>query len=222
MPRTNFRYRDPWRLHMKFGFDWSSGFGEEDLWKWWTNDNGQRTDEEAFLYYKLTNEPKSSGELKSQWSMSQLSFAPVSVHLVHLLGPHLSVKYCYNVNQWSTQDQDSLLVKRRNDNHSSGPVIRELVPSSHQRSELSNTILCTFSRWDQRIGEGMPIPVSPGQEATFINICISNVSLECHRVLISATPSFGDKVIFWYTGFTDSWMKEVNKSKLSCTERVSE
>ena len=31
------------------------------------------------------------------------------------------------------QDQDSL------------PVIRELVPSSHQRSELSNTILCIFS-----------------------------------------------------------------------------
>ena len=43
------------------------------------------------------------------------------------------------------QDQDSLLVKRRNDNHSRGPVIRELVPSSHQRSELSNTILCIFS-----------------------------------------------------------------------------
>ena len=38
------------------------------------------------------------------------------------------------------QDQDSLLVKRRNDNHSPGPVIRELVPSSHQSSELSNTI----------------------------------------------------------------------------------
>ena len=43
------------------------------------------------------------------------------------------------------QDQDSLLVKRRNDNHSPGPVIRELVPSFHQRSELSNTILCIFS-----------------------------------------------------------------------------
>ena len=43
------------------------------------------------------------------------------------------------------QDQDSLLVKRRNDNHSPGPVIRELVPSSHQTSELSNTILCIFS-----------------------------------------------------------------------------
>ena len=46
---------------------------------------------------------------------------------------------------YQDQDQDSLLVKRRNDNHSPGPVIRELVPSSHQRSELSNTILCIFS-----------------------------------------------------------------------------
>ena len=35
------------------------------------------------------------------------------------------------------QDQDSLLVKRRNDNHSPGPVIRELVPSSHQRVNLA-------------------------------------------------------------------------------------
>ena len=98
--------------------------------------------------------------------------------------------------------QDSLLVKRRNDNHSPGPVIRELVPSSHQRSELSNTVLCIFSRWDQRIGEGIPIPGSLGEEATFINICISNGSLKSHRVLISTTPSFGDKVICWYTGFT--------------------
>ena len=47
---------------------------------------------------------------------------------------------------WGDQDQDSLLVKRRNDNHSPGPVIRELVPSSHQRRELSNTIICVFSR----------------------------------------------------------------------------
>ena len=41
-----------------------------------------------------------------------------------------------------------------------------------------------------------------GEEATFINICIGNGSLKCHRVLISTTPSFGDKVICWYTGFT--------------------
>ena len=101
------------------------------------------------------------------------------------------------------QDQDSLLVKRQNDNHSPGPVIRELVASSHQRSEINNTILLyIFSRWDQRIGEVIPIPDSLGEEATFINICISNRSLKCYRVLISTTPSFGDKVICWYTGFT--------------------
>ena len=45
----------------------------------------------------------------------------------------------------TTQDQDSLLMKRRNDNHLPGPVIRGLVPSSHQRSELSNTVFCIFS-----------------------------------------------------------------------------
>ena len=38
------------------------------------------------------------------------------------------------------QDQDSLLVKRRNDNHSPGPVITELVPSSH----VLYTV-CTFN-----------------------------------------------------------------------------
>ena len=53
---------------MKFGFDWPSAFGEEDLWKWqtdgrWTTDG--QTDERPWLYYKLTNEPKGSGELKS-------------------------------------------------------------------------------------------------------------------------------------------------------------
>ena len=31
MPRTNFCSLYPRRLHIKFGFDWPSGFGEEDL-----------------------------------------------------------------------------------------------------------------------------------------------------------------------------------------------
>ena len=31
MLRTNFRYSYPRRFHIKFGFDWPSGFGEEDL-----------------------------------------------------------------------------------------------------------------------------------------------------------------------------------------------
>ena len=31
MPRTNFRSPYPRRLHIKFGFDQASGFGEEDV-----------------------------------------------------------------------------------------------------------------------------------------------------------------------------------------------
>ena len=52
-------------------------------------------------------------------------------------------RFCNKTDKY-IQDQDSLLVKRFNDSHSPGPVIRELVPSSHQRSERSNTILCIF------------------------------------------------------------------------------
>ena len=51
------------------------------------------------------------------------------------------------------------LVKRQNDNHSPGPVTWE-IPSSYQGAELINTILCTFSRGNQRIGVGVPIPNS--------------------------------------------------------------
>ena len=64
----------------------------------------------------------------------------------------------------SDQDQDSLLVKRRNDNHSPGPVIRELVPSSHQRSELSNTILGIFSRWDRESGRAFQSLIVSGKK----------------------------------------------------------
>ena len=38
-PRTNFRFLIPLRLHMKFGFDSPSGFGE-DISKWRTTDHG--------------------------------------------------------------------------------------------------------------------------------------------------------------------------------------
>ena len=31
VPRTNFRSPNPRRLHIKFGFDLASGFGEEDV-----------------------------------------------------------------------------------------------------------------------------------------------------------------------------------------------
>ena len=42
-PRTNFRSPIPLRLHMKVGFDRSSGF-VEDLWKWWTTNGRTTTD----------------------------------------------------------------------------------------------------------------------------------------------------------------------------------
>ena len=38
---TNLRSLNPCRLHMKFGFDWPSGFGEEDVWKWWTTTDNE-------------------------------------------------------------------------------------------------------------------------------------------------------------------------------------
>ena len=49
-------------LHIKFGFDWPRGFREEDLWKWWTTDDGRTTDYDgrtpgAYLSYQLTGEP---------------------------------------------------------------------------------------------------------------------------------------------------------------------
>ena len=131
-------------------------------------------------------------------SQNSIMFEWNETKTIHPHSPYLNCNG-FKIYRWFNLIQDSLLVKRRNDNHSPRPVIRELVPSSHQSSELSNTILCIFIRWDQRIGEGIPIPDSLGEEATFINICISNGSLKCHRVLISITPSFGDKVIYWYT-----------------------
>ena len=75
--------------------------------------------------------------------------------------PLSRTEYCllllHHVGEVCAKDQDSLLVKRQSLTNSPVPVIRELVPSSHQRNELSNTILCIFSRLDQRIREGIPI-----------------------------------------------------------------
>ena len=46
MPRTKVRSPYPRRLHIKFGFDWTSCFWEEDLWALWTDGrtDGRRTD----------------------------------------------------------------------------------------------------------------------------------------------------------------------------------
>ena len=71
--RTNFRSPYPPRLYMKFGFDWPTGFGGKDVWRVWTTD-GRRADDGACLYYKLTYEPKGSGELKWNNSTPTSSF----------------------------------------------------------------------------------------------------------------------------------------------------
>ena len=60
--KTNFCSPIPLRLHTKFGSDWPCSFWE-DVWRVWTTD--WRTDDGACLYYKLTHEPKGSGELKT-------------------------------------------------------------------------------------------------------------------------------------------------------------
>ena len=56
-PRFRIQTRSPYpsRLHINFGFDWPSGFGEEDVWNCWRQpDDGQRTDAGPWVYYKLT------------------------------------------------------------------------------------------------------------------------------------------------------------------------
>ena len=95
----------------------------------------------------------------------------------------------------SESESEMLLVTRQNDNHSPGP-------SSHQRSELSNTILSKFNRGDKRVWKCIPVPNGLGGKATLINISVSNGNLICHRMIIPAAPNQGDKVICWYTGFT--------------------
>ena len=71
---TNFRSLFPRRLHIKFGFDWPSGFRGEDFLKWWTTTT--MTDARAWAYYKLTYEPFGSGELKMKSSQHMGIFFP--------------------------------------------------------------------------------------------------------------------------------------------------
>ena len=71
---TNFRSPIQLSLHLKFGFDWPCGFGE-DVSKWWTS----TTDDGACLYNKLSHEPKGSDELKCNRS---IVFAKPSVFVM--------------------------------------------------------------------------------------------------------------------------------------------
>ena len=72
----------------------------------------------------------------------------------------------------SSPESELLLVIRLNDNLTPGPG--RLVLSSHQRSELSNSILGI----DSRVWKCIPIPNGLGEKATLVNICISNGDLK--------------------------------------------
>ena len=100
-------------------------------------------------------------------------------------------------------------------------VMRRLTLGSnpHQRSELSHTILCNFSRGNQRIGEGFqslivwgkklplyvhwskiskfngPLLTSKSTSKIHVSVCACNGNLTCHRVLISGTPKF--VLVYW-------------------------
>ena len=57
MPRTKVRSPYPRRLHIKFGFDWPSGFRGNDVLKCGRMTDDGRTDAAPWVYYKLTYEP---------------------------------------------------------------------------------------------------------------------------------------------------------------------
>ena len=72
MWQTNLLSHTPWQLHIKFGFEWTSGFWEKDILKSVDNEQRQpRMDDGACLYYKLTYEPKGSAELKPHSKLSE-------------------------------------------------------------------------------------------------------------------------------------------------------
>ena len=78
----------------------------------------------------------------------------------------------------------------------------KLVPSSYQRSELSNRVFCSFSSRKESICEWIPISNSLGEETALVNVSISKGGLKCQRVMISDMPNWGEKVIRRYTGCT--------------------
>ena len=125
--------------------------------------------------------------------LSVVYFFFLTVHLFYTTNPLL---HLYTTPVWCpprnrNQNQNCLLVTRRNDNHSPWPWPGRLVPSSHQRTELSNPILCAFSRGKKGVWKCIPISNSLGKEATLINISVSNVDLNCQRMMISAAHNQG-------------------------------
>ena len=76
------------------------------------------------------------------------------------------------------QNQNSLLVKRQNDNTSPGDWPRKIGPSSHKGSKFRYTIVRQFSRGDERIREDIPVPDSLGKETFLVGIFTSSGNLK--------------------------------------------
>ena len=84
MPRTNFRSPYPRRLHIKFGFDWPSGFGEEDVWNCErrTTDDGRTTDGRTPDHWYTISSPLS---LWLRWAKN----CSIHNHVNHSLTIHI-------------------------------------------------------------------------------------------------------------------------------------
>ena len=67
-------FRSPYtrRFHIKFGFDWPSGFGEEDLWALWTmtDKDGRRTDAGRTTDHEYSISSPMSLPLRKIWCWS--------------------------------------------------------------------------------------------------------------------------------------------------------
>ena len=84
---TNFRSPILRSLHMKFEFNWPSGFRGEDVWKWWRTDNGRQS------HWYTNSSPRS---LRLRWAKKislngQLSLNKIKTSIT----PSTSSPYSY-------------------------------------------------------------------------------------------------------------------------------
>ena len=84
-------------FHIKFGFDSPSCFWEEYVRRVWTTDDGRRrTDDGACTYYKLTYEPKGSGELTKTTTIKTITSTTTNNKSLLLDGFENIQIYIYN------------------------------------------------------------------------------------------------------------------------------
>ena len=90
-------------------------------------------------------------------SMSLQEYITISLWRLSLCSPrldqdHLGFLQTLAILKQLFSESELLLVTRQNDNYSPGPGPGRLVPSSHQRSELSNIFFIVFisGKWELR------------------------------------------------------------------------